>query len=120
MENDKKISVLIPCYNGQKFVDRCIKSIFNQDYPCIECIVVDDGSVDGSRDEILKWKKKFERKNWNFVYFYQENQGPSAAINTGLKFVSGKYIILLDIDDEYLPGALKEKAEYLEEHESES
>lgn len=116
MKSNKKISVIIPCYNGEKFIDRCMNSIFNQDYSSIECIIIDDGSIDRSRDEILRWKKKFEEKSWKLIYFYQENQGPSAAVNAGLKFVSGKYIILLDVDDEYLPGALKEKAEYLEKH----
>ena len=113
-QSEKKISIIIPCYNGENFVNRCMSSIIIQDYSKVECIVVDDGSVDSSKDKILRWKEQFKQKGWDLIYFYQENQGVGAAINAGLKLVTGDYIILLDIDDEYLPGALKEKAAFLD------
>ena len=112
MEN-KKVSIIIPCYNGEQFVNRCMQSIYIQQYPFVEIIVVDDGSTDYSKEAIVKWGKKFETKQYEFKYIYQENQGLGSAINTGLKQVSGEYLSLLDIDDEYLQGAICEQAEYL-------
>lgn len=117
MVNQNKVSIIIPCYNGENFIDRCMNSIITQNYPYVECIVVDDGSNDYSYDKIMSWKNKFDIKHWELKYFFQKNQGPGAAINSGLKLVSGRYIILLDVDDEYLPGALSEKVEYLDKHE---
>lgn len=111
-----RVSVIVPCYNGEKFIDRCMSSLNIQDYENIEIIVVDDGSKDDSKSVILKWKKEFIEKGIELKYIYQENQGPGGAINTGLKYVSGDYISLLDIDDEYLPRAILEKASFLDEH----
>lgn len=112
----EKVSVIVPCYNGEKFVDRCLESIYRQDYPQIELIVIDDGSVDESKKKIMAWEKKFHERNSELVYLYQENQGPGAAINSGLKLITGDFVILLDIDDEFLSGALSEKVEYLKEN----
>ena len=112
----KTASVIIPCYNAEAFIDRAISSIFNQDYPCVELIVVDDGSTDLSKEKILSWKQRFLANGWKLIYFYQENKGPGGAINAGLKLVTGEYLSLLDADDEYLPGAIKERADYLDAH----
>lgn len=112
----EKVSVIIPCYNGAGFIDRSLNSIYLQEYPSIEIIIVDDGSVDQSKEKALKWKQKFAIKNIELKYFYQENQGTGSAINSGLKLVTGDYIILLDVDDEFLPGAINEKVEYLQKH----
>lgn len=114
---DKLVSVIVPCYNGEQFVDRCFTSIFNQDYKNIEIIVVNDGSTDQSEKTIVAWKDRFdETEGRDFIYVKQENQGPGGAINTGLKYVNGEYLILLDVDDEFLPEALSSKAEFLDEH----
>lgn len=113
---NKTVSIIIPCYNGENFADRCLESIVSQDYPCLEIIVVNDGSTDNSEDIILSWKNRLGSSQRNLIYVKQENQGPGAAVNMGLKHVSGDYISLLDIDDEYLPGALASKVNYLNEH----
>lgn len=112
----KTASVIIPCYNGADVVDRAISSVYSQEYPSIELIVVDDGSTDNSKNVICAWQDRFAGKGWNLKYVYQENRGLGGAINTGLKHVTGDYISLLDADDEYLPGAVSERAAYLEEH----
>lgn len=112
MDNEKA-SIIIPCYNGEQYVDRCMESIYMQQYPLMEVIVVDDGSTDHSKEKIKKWIRKFEQKGHEFRYVYQENQGLGSAINTGLKYVSGEYLSLLDIDDEYLQGAISERVQYL-------
>lgn len=112
----EKVSVIIPCYNGEKFIDRSIKSIYIQEYPEIELIVVDDGSTDNSKEKILAWKVPFEEKGYLLKYVYQENGGLGSAINTGLKHVTGDYISLLDADDEYLSDILGERVAILQEH----
>ena len=63
------VSVIIPCYNGEKFIERSIRSVIEQDYPYIELIVVDDGSTDKSKDIILKLKKEFDNENRKLIYF---------------------------------------------------
>ena len=111
------VSIIVPCYNGEAFVDRCMTSIYCQDYSSIEIIVVDDGSTDQSKDKILSWKNNFAKKNYNLLCITQKNKGPGGAINTGLKYVTGGFISLLDIDDEYLPGAITERVTYMNSHE---
>ena len=112
----KTVSVIIPCYNGEHVIERAISSVFSQDYPSVELIVVDDGSMDRSKEKILSWKADFDKKGWHLNYFYQKNKGLGGAINAGLKLVTGDYISLLDADDEYLPGAISERADFLDAH----
>lgn len=110
------VSIIIPCYNGAEVVDRAISSVYEQDYDKIELVVVDDGSTDNSAEVICAWKRRFEEKGWILNYVYQENKGLGGAINTGLKYVTGSYLTLLDADDEYLPGSVSKKAEFLDSH----
>ena len=113
---NKKVSIIVPCFNGERFVDRCLHSIEIQNYPYIEVVVVNDGSTDQSESKILEWKEKLENRGILLIYIKQKNQGLGSAINTGLKYISGEYLSLLDIDDEYLQGALSERVEFLENH----
>ena len=110
------VSIIIPCYNGAAVVDRAITSVFDQDYSNVELIAVDDGSTDNSAEVICAWKSRFEEKGWILKYVYQENKGLGGAINTGLKYVTGDYLTLLDADDEYLPGSVSKKADFLDSH----
>jgi len=112
----EKVSIIVPCYNGEKFIDRCIESIYQQSYASIELIVVDDGSTDNSKEKILAWDSRFAEKGYDLNYFYKENGGLGSAINAGLKLVTGDYISLLDADDEYLPGSVEERVKYLQEN----
>ena len=113
---DNLVSIIIPCYNGEKFINNSIESVYIQDYSPIELIVVDDESTDGSAERIQAWQSKFAEKGNNLKYVYQKNRGPGGAIDTGLKHVTGKYLTLLDADDVYLPGAIRKKAEFLDAH----
>ena len=113
----EKVSIIVPCYNGEKTIDRCIGSIYRQSYSTIELIVVDDGSTDNSKEKILAWNPRFLEKRYELKYFYQENKGPGSAVNAGLKLISGEYISLLDADDEYLPKSVEERVQYLQKNE---
>ena len=107
------VSILIPCYNGEKFLDRCFECLLKQTYKNIEIIIVNDGSTDNSENIILKYKKEIEKKGFKFLYIYQENGGAASAINTALKHVNGEFIMLYDVDDIIFKDGVKEKAEFL-------
>ena len=110
------VSVIIPCYNAEKYLDMSIGSIYEQDYPNVELIVVNDDSTDNSEEKIVAWQEKFAQKGYVLKYFKQDNQGQAAATSLGLKHVTGEYLTLLDADDRYLQGALSLKAKFLDEH----
>ena len=90
-----KFSVIIPVYNVEKYVEKCLKSIDNQSYQRFEAIIVNDGSKDKS-DSIIK---KYIKGKKQFIYLTKENGGLSDARNFGIKYASGDYIIFLDSDD---------------------
>ena len=92
------VSIIIPVYNGEKFISKAIESALNQTYKPIEIIVVDDGSTDKT-EEIVK--------QYNVKYFYQDNSGPSTARNRGISIAKGEYIAFLDADDIYLPNKIE-------------
>jgi alpha-1,3-rhamnosyltransferase len=94
----KKVSVIIPCYNHDLFIEECILSVLAQDYSDVELIVVDDGSKDSSPDLL---KKLSEQHGFKLVL--KENQGVCATLNKGLSLASGDFITFLASDD-YMPS----------------
>lgn len=98
-----KISVIVPVYNCEDYLDESIKSILNQSFKDIEVICVDDGSVDDS----LKILKKFSMHDARLKVLPQENQGVSVARNNALKKVSGDYIYFFDADDYIVEDGLE-------------
>lgn len=113
---NKRISVVIPCCNAERYIDAGITSIYEQDYPDIELIVVNDGSTDRSEERILAWTERFHQKGYPLKYLHQENQGQAAATSLALKHVTGEYLTLLDADDYFLPGSFIKRAEFLDTH----
>ena len=91
----EKISVIVPIYNIEKYIDRCIRSVLEQSYNNIELILIDDGSADGSGRKCDFWKQKDSR----IRVFHQVNQGVSSARNVGLTEAMGDYITFIDGDD---------------------
>ena len=92
---NKKISVIIPVYNSEKFLERCINSLVNQKLKDIEFIFIDDGSSDKSTNIIRKFAKNDDR----IILINKENGGVSSARNLGLEYASGEYIGFVDSDD---------------------
>lgn len=90
-----KISVIIPVYNVEKYLDKCIMSVINQSYKNLEIIIVDDGSTDNSRVLCDKYAKIDNR----IKVFHKKNGGLSDARNFGLKHATGEFIAFLDSDD---------------------
>lgn len=89
-------SVIIPIYNNQKTIERIVGQILDANFPNIELILVDDGSSDDS----LKTAKDLARQDSRIVVIHQENAGPSAARNHGLRVARGQFVIFCDADDE--------------------
>lgn len=97
VKGDKmKISVIVPVYNSEKYIRRCIESVLRQKYKNWELILVDDGSVDSS----FKIINEYSKVNRNVIVIHEENSGPGIARNTGISYSSGEYIVFLDSDDE--------------------
>ncbi len=92
---DILVSVVIPVYNVEKYLDRCVESIINQTYSNLEIILVDDGSADNSSDMCEQWAKKDSRVK----VIHKENAGAGLARNTGIENATGKYIFFVDSDD---------------------
>ena len=101
MGDDKmpKISVIVPFFNAECFLERCICSLQKQTYSDFEAIFIDDGSFDKSA-EIFQYRVASDQR---FLYFYQEHQGQSVARNHGIEQANGEYIIFCDADD-FLPS----------------
>ena len=90
-----KYSFIVPVYNTEKFLKKCLDSLVNQTYKDFEIIVVNDGSTDKSSNIISKYQKKYK----NIIVINKENEGLSMARNRGIQKSSGKYIIFVDSDD---------------------
>lgn len=97
------ISVIIPIFNSEKYIGRCLNDILDQTYNNFEVILIDDGSVDDSYQICQKFCKIDNR----IKVIKQRNSGVSKARNTGLKIASGKYICFIDSDDRIEPNYLK-------------
>ena len=109
------VSVITPCYNGEKYVYRFLDSILAQTYGNIELIFVNDGSTDATEDIVLSYKNRFEQKAIRFIYIYQENMGLGGAINTGLRNVHGKYLCWPDSDDYLETASIEKRVSILEQ-----
>lgn len=94
MENDL-ISIIVPCYNVEEYVQKCINSLLRQTYYNVEIIAVNDGSTDNTLILLNKLKKVDNR----LIIISQNNEGLSSARNTGLKYCKGKYVCFVDSDD---------------------
>ena len=88
-----QVSVIIPVYNAKKYLDECVSSVLEQDYPFIEIILVDDGSSDGSGELCDSLEGDYIR------VMHQKNSGPAAARNAGLLAAGGSFVMFLDADD---------------------
>lgn len=105
-----KLSIIIPVYNSEKYLQTCLESVFRQDMPLreYEVIVINDGSKDESKKIILDFKDQFE----NLVFIDQPNHGVSAARNAGLEIAKGHYITFIDSDDEIYENTLLKMYNY--------
>lgn len=99
-DNLPKISVIVPAYNAEEYLETTLRSICNQTYTNLEIIVVDDGSTDRTSDVI----KKLMREDIRIVTAYHENQGQDPTRNKGISLATGDFIGFVDADDEIEPN----------------
>ncbi len=96
-----KVSIIIPVFNAEKFLEECLISAINQTYPDIEIIAVNDGSTDNSLEILNKYSN-------NIKIFSKENGGVASALNAGIKLATGEWIKILAADDILYPTATEE------------
>jgi len=102
-----KVSVIVPTYNRAKFIERALDSVLNQTFLDFEIIVIDDGSIDNTKEVLYQYNDKIK-------YIYQNNSGISAARNRGINESLGEYIAFLDSDDFWAPEKLNEQVKVLD------
>ena len=113
--NCKKVSIIIPVYNTENYVKRCVASIIDQTYGNIQLLIINDGSTDKSEDIILKLIAGYD---W-IKYVKQENQGVSAARNRGIALSEGEYLLFVDGDDYVEHTYVEQLVGYAEKFNSE-
>ena len=100
MNNSELVSVIVPVYNSEKYLEECLESIINQTYPNIEIIAVDDGSDDSSLDILEKYSNKID-------VYSQQNQGLATSLNQGTKKLKGNWLKWFSPDDVMFPNTIE-------------
>ena len=106
----KKISVIIPVYNTEKYLKRCFDSVIAQEYKDLELVIINDGSTDNSEQLINEYKTKYPEL---ISYYNKENTGVADTRNFGIKKAKGEYIMFLDSDDYIDTALLKNLEDYI-------
>lgn len=118
MINDKKVSVIVPCYNVAKYLDKCVESLLHQTFgrECMEIILVDDASTDegATKEKIMKYEQQFP--DTIKAVFLPRNMRQGGARNAGITYAVGEYIIFCDADDWMLDEALEHSYEIAKEY----
>lgn len=108
------LSIIIPVYNVEKYIRRCVESILSQSYNDIQIILIDDGSTDSSGIICDEYAEKDHR----IAVIHQKNQGQSVARNVGLNYASGEYITFVDSDDGVVEGAYTNAMKLIQKHDA--
>lgn len=109
--NNDLVSIITPCYNGERYINETIDSVLNQTYKNFEMIIIDDGSKDNSSEII----KRYQLKDSRIKFLQQANAGSAAARNNGIRHAKGRYIALLDADDIWKKNFLKEQINFMQQ-----
>ena len=109
-----KISIIIPVYQVEKYLQKCVDSVLSQLHTNVELILVDDGSQDSSG----KMCDEYSRQNQNVITLHKKNGGLSSARNFGMAHASGEYIMFLDSDDWLEQGCIVRFLDYIDRYKS--
>ena len=113
----KKVSIITPCLNGEKFLDRYFNSILVQSYTNLELIFINDGSTDKTNDIVKSFIPYIKDQGIEFKYINKKkNEGLARAINDGIKIFTGDYLIWPDADDFLEKDSIKKRVEFLEKN----
>lgn len=110
------VSVIIPCYNHENFVQECIQSIIDQDYQNIELIIIDDGSKDNSVQKIEEMREVCEKRFVRFEIRHRPNKGLCKTLNEGIEWTTGKYLCSVASDDIWMNHKTTAQVQYLEDN----
>lgn len=110
-----KVSIILPTYNGSRFIERAIKSVLKQSYEDFELLIIDDGSTDNTAEVI----SRFSEEDIRVIYLKNDkNLGIQKSLNKGLREAKGKYIARIDDDDEWIDkDKLKAQVNFLDTHQ---
>lgn len=111
-----RFSIVVPVYNVEDYLEKCVNSILNQEYKDYELVLVDDGSTDKSGaicDRLVSENKD----KISIKVIHQENEGLGGARNTGIETATGEYLFFIDSDDTIVDGTLQELSNYIDNHE---
>lgn len=117
MPGEKKVSVIVPCYNAEAYIDRCMRSLVRQTLGMkkIELILVDDASGDGTVDKLKIWERRFPESI--AIICCEENGRQGRARNIGMEYVTAPYVCFVDADDWVEPEMLEDMLHVMEKTE---
>ena len=110
------VSVITPCYNGERYLNDYFESLLAQTYSNIEIIFINDGSFDSTEEIATSYRDAFTKRGIRFIYLKQENFGQAAAINAGLPYITGKYFVWPDSDDILDSKSIEKRVLFLEQN----
>ena len=116
MSKKPAVSIIMPAYNSQEFIERAISSVSGQSFSGWELIIIDDASSDSSLDIIDKWTVSDERVH---LIRLKDNSGAAVARNVGIEAANGRYIAFLDSDDSWFPNKLEQQLKFMDQRNSE-
>lgn len=108
-----RFSVIIPVYNAEKYLERCLRSVLEQEYKDYEILLINDGSQDASANICSEFAGKYPCIH----YADQSNSGPSAARNAGVRMATGDYLLFLDSDDSIKKGSLEKLDDFISKYD---
>lgn len=115
MEKKSLVSVVVPCYNHQNYVQEALNSVILQTYKNIELIIIDDGSKDNSVEKIKELEEKCKERFVRFEFRARPNKGLCETLNEAFSWCEGDYVCVLASDDAYLPHKIETQVQYLTE-----
>ena len=102
-EKQSLVSIIVPTYNAEQYLDECVSSLLDQTYSNIEIILINDGSSDRTEAKCMEWAARSNK----VIYHKQANRGPAASRNKGFSLSKGKTVMFVDADDRLDPAAIK-------------
>ena len=112
------VSIIIPAYNHENYIQECLDSIINQTYQDIELILINDGSKDGTHGKIMEYEDKLKKRFDSYIYINKQNEGITRTLNKGLDISKGAYIIPFASDDVMFPRRVELQVEYMEKNKN--
>lgn len=110
------VSVIIPCYNHEDYIEQCVLSVIDQSYQDIELIIIDDGSTDQSFARIQALQQRCEERFINFIFMTRENMGLCQTLNQALALCCGEYVSVIASDDVMLKNKIALQISYALKH----